>query len=60
MNWKGNNMRIMAAFVALISFVLMIMNWDTALAIAWGVAFSGWLPHTLGNDTQETADGHRA
>ena len=53
-------MRIMAIFIALISFVLMIMNWDTALAIAWGVAFSGWLPHTLGNDTQETDHGHRA
>ena len=53
-------MRIMAGIVAGISLVLMILNWDTALAVAWAVAFSGWLPHVLGKDTQEAAHGNQA
>jgi hypothetical protein len=59
MNWKGNNMKIMAAFIALTSFALMIWHWDTPLAIAWGVAFTGWFPQIWSNNKQETADGHQ-
>ena len=53
-------MRMMAAIIALISLVLMVLNWDTSLAVAWSVAFAGWLPHVLGNDTKEAAHGNQA
>ena len=50
-------MRIMAAIIAVISLVLMILNWHTPLAVAWGVAFAGWVPHVLGDD-KEVSHGH--
>jgi hypothetical protein len=53
-------MKIMAGIVALISFVLMILNWDTALAVAWAVAFAGWVPHVLAGNTQEANHGNQA
>ena len=53
-------MRIMAGIIAGISLVLMILNWDTTLAVAWAVAFAGWVPHVFGTDIQEAAHGNQA
>lgn len=52
-------MRTMAGIIAGISLLLMILNWDTSLAVAWAVAFAGWLPHVLGTDQQEAEHGHQ-
>jgi hypothetical protein len=52
-------MKIMAGIIALISLVLMILNWDTTLAVAWGVAFAGWVPHVFGDDQQEVTSGNQ-
>ena len=59
-NWKGNKMRMMAGIVAGISLVLIFLNWDTNLAVAWAVALAGWVPHVFGTDTQEAAHGDQA
>jgi uncharacterized membrane protein len=53
-------MKIMAGIVALISLVLMILNWHTTLAVAWGVAFAGWIPHVFGDDQKEAGHGEQA
>ena len=51
-------MRIMAAAIALISLVLVLVNWDSALAIAWAVAFCGWVPHCFHDHHREIGHGH--
>ena len=50
-------MRTMAAIVALISLVLLILNWNTPLAVAWCVALCGWIPHMF-EPTKEVLHGH--
>ena len=53
-------MRIMAGIIALISLCLLVLNWDTPVALAWAVALAGWVPHALNTDTQETGHGEQA
>jgi hypothetical protein len=58
-NWKGNNMRSLALAIAAVSAFLVITRWGTPEAIAWTVAFCGWLPHAFDN-RKETDHGHQA
>ena len=52
-------MRSLALAVAAISAFLIITRWGTPEAIAWTVAFCGWLPHVF-DDKKETDHGHQA
>jgi hypothetical protein len=58
-NWKGNNMRSLALAIAAVSAFLVITRWGTPEAIAWTVAFCGWLPHVF-DENKESRDGHQA
>ena len=51
-------MRTMAGIIAGISMVLMIVNWDTPLAVTWAVAFAGWIPHCFAD--REVLHGDQA
>ena len=52
-------MKLLASLIALISLVLIFVNWNSSLAMAWTIAFCGWLPHVFDND-KESRDGHQA
>ena len=58
-DWETDNMRSLALAVAAVSAVLVITRWGTPEAIAWTVAFCGWLPHVF-EDKKETDHGHQA
>lgn len=55
---ENNNMRVLALAIAAVAGFLVINRWDTPEAVAWTVAFCGWLPHAFNQD-QETHDGHQ-
>ena len=57
--WEINNMRSLALAIAAVSAFLVITRWGTPEAIAWTVAFCGWLPHVFDNK-KETDHGHQA
>ena len=52
-------MRSLALAVAAVSAFLVITRWGTPEAIAWTVAFCGWLPHAF-DDRKEKDHGHQA
>jgi hypothetical protein len=58
-DWETDNMRSLALAVAAVSAVLVITRWSTPEAIAWTVAFCGWLPHAF-ESRKETDHGHQA
>ena len=58
-DWETDNMRSLALAVAAVSAFLVIARWGTPEAIAWTVAFCGWLPHVF-EDKKETDHGHQA
>jgi len=57
--WKTNNMKSLALAIAAVSALLVITRWGTPEALAWTVAFCGWLPHVL-EKNKETDHGHQA
>jgi hypothetical protein len=52
-------MKILAGFVAVICLILIFVTWNSPLAIAWAVAFAGWLPHVF-PDRKRATDGYQA
>jgi uncharacterized membrane protein len=40
-------MKIMAAIISLIAVIMVLATWNTPAAMAWTVAFCGWLPHVF-------------
>lgn len=52
-------MRSLALAIAAVAGFLVISRWGTPEAIAWTVAFCGWLPHVFDN-SKETRDGNQA
>jgi hypothetical protein len=48
-------MRSLALAVAAVSALLVITRWGTPEAIAWTVAFCGWLPHVFDQSNKEQA-----
>jgi len=52
-------MRSLAFAIAAVSAFLVITRWGTPEAIAWTVAFCGWLPQVFENK-KESRDGHQA
>jgi hypothetical protein len=52
-------MRSLALAIAAVAALLVIACWGTPEAIAWTVAFCGWLPHAFDNK-KETDHGHQA
>jgi len=53
-NCKGNNMKTLAIAIAAVAGFLMINHWGTPEALAWTVAFCGWLPHAFDNSKEVT------
>jgi hypothetical protein len=58
-DWETDKMRSLALAVAAVSAFLVVTRWGTPEAIAWTVAFCGWLPHVF-EDKKETDHGHQA
>jgi len=58
-NWEIDNMRSLALALAAVCAFLVITRWGTPEALAWTVAFCGWLPHAF-EDKKETDHGHQA
>jgi hypothetical protein len=58
-DWETDNMRSLALAVAAVSAFLVVTRWGTPEAIAWTVAFCGWLPHAF-DDKKERDNGHQA
>jgi hypothetical protein len=52
-------MRTLALAVAAVSAFLVVTRWGTPEALAWTVAFCGWLPHVF-VDSKEKDHGHQA
>jgi hypothetical protein len=52
-------MRSLAFAISAVAGFLVITRWGTPEAIAWTVAFCGWLPHAF-EDKKESRDGHQA
>ena len=42
-------MQVMAAAIAVVCAVMILLTWNTVLAVAWTVALAGWVPHALNN-----------
>lgn len=55
-------MKILAGIVAMICLVLIIATWGSPLAVAWTVAFCGWLPQAFesSKSSKERDHGHQA
>ena len=49
-------MKYLAIAVSGISAAMIALNWDTPLAVAWTVAFCGWVPHCFSD--KEVAHGN--
>jgi len=58
-DWETDNMKSLALAIAAVSALLVITRWGTPEALAWTVAFCGWLPHVF-DDKKETDHGHQA
>lgn len=52
-------MRVMSAVIAVICAVMIMLTWNTALAVAWTVALAGWVPHMF-NNHKESVYGNQA
>ena len=52
-------MRSLALAIAAIAAFLVVTRWGTPEAIAWTVAFCGWLPQVF-RDSKESHNGHQA
>lgn len=52
-------MQVMSAIIAVICAVLIMLTWNTALAVAWSVALAGWVPHAF-NHHKESRYGDQA
>ena len=52
-------MRSLALAIAAVAGFLVIARWGTPEAIAWTVAFCGWLPHVF-PDRKDGTNGHQA
>lgn len=52
-------MKSLALAIAAVSACLVITRWGTPEALAWVVAFCGWLPHAF-DDSKEIDHGHQA
>ena len=49
-------MKYLSIAVSGISAAMIALNWDTPLAVAWTVAFCGWVPHCF--PTEEAQHGN--
>ena len=49
-------MKILAILIAGLSGAMIALTWDTPTAMAWTVAFCGWVPHCFGSE--ETINGN--
>jgi hypothetical protein len=58
-NREVDNMKSLALAIAAVSACLVITRWGTPEALAWVVAFCGWLPHAF-DDSKEIDHGHQA
>jgi hypothetical protein len=52
-------MRSLALAISAVAAFLVVSRWGTPEAIAWTVAFCGWLPHAFDRD-RETNHGNQA
>jgi hypothetical protein len=52
-------MRSLALAIAALSAFLVIVRWGTPEAMAWTVAFCGWLPHAF-EKRKGDANGYQA
>ena len=52
-------MKALAFAITVVAGFLVISRWGTPEALAWTVAFCGWLPHAL-EENKEAADGNQA
>ena len=50
-------MRALALAITAVAGFLIISRWGTPEALAWTVAFCGWIPHVF-PDRKDTADGN--
>ena len=51
--------QVMSAAIAVVCAVMIMLTWNTALAVAWTVALAGWVPHVL-NNHEEARYGDQA
>lgn len=49
-------MKILAILISGISVTMIALTWNTPAAMAWTVAFCGWLPHVF-DKNRETVHG---